>query len=440
MGLLLSILLSYVGAIELVFVIRDVTHQICLHQQRLKNGDSGESSSNDLKRLQDGLRKSIAEVLKTENENAQRMQDGVEYENGYRVVDNKADDVADRWNEQRKKLSTIENDENAPESSTSPESPEINHQSSNGTVSENFIQNERTSNEKNSTIKTQLSQANSNYQLSAPNGGLQPKLSEESSSYEPISQQSSISVDMPEIHFDEYEKRDGRSDDQQNYSEEQLRSLDGIKFRPIVRDDGTGRRRAFKKRQQSSSSTDSGDANLRISREDELKMFTSLEEEEFAAINNIDFKPIQYSSEPTLKVRKHSKRHKRSPPVNELKKSGDGSEEDEIDTDGPWGDVQPKNFHDTELWKRERAASIVEEIEEDSQHSGVPMKSQIKSLQLLASEQRDASPVGKKISNMSSFEDATDSQHEFAVKALKQQASKDKVSIFSIFITILFTN
>lgn len=51
-----------------------------------------------------------------------------------------------------------------------------------------------------------------------------------------------------------------------------------MKFRPLQRDDGTGRRRSYKKR-HSSSSNSSRDS--KASREEELKIFTSLEEDEF---------------------------------------------------------------------------------------------------------------------------------------------------------------
>lgn len=58
------------------------------------------------------------------------------------------------------------------------------------------------------------------------------------------------------------------------------RSLDGIKYRPLQRSDPSGRRRSFRKRRSSSSNSSKGS---RASRDEELQIFTSLEEAEFGA-------------------------------------------------------------------------------------------------------------------------------------------------------------
>ncbi|XP_047986166.1 uncharacterized protein LOC125226279 isoform X1 [Leguminivora glycinivorella] len=81
---------------------------------------------------------------------------------------------------------------------------------------------------------------------------------------------------LPDIQFHSSVDEEIRSNEA--YSEDFLRSLDGIKLRPLQRSDPSGRRRSFKKR-HSSSSTSSRES--RASREEELKMFTSLEEAEF---------------------------------------------------------------------------------------------------------------------------------------------------------------
>lgn len=439
MGLLLSVLFSYVGAIELAFVVRDIYHQVDLHQRRLQNGDFEQSSADDeelkriqnalrasldaltladetpatedepvtddeeLKRIQNSIRSSLVEASSAEDQNAEQMQDGVQYDNGYRIVtdDSGYDEAAaERWNQRRKEL--IDADE------------EISS-------SEALIKSERTINETASKAETLLKNSSRPSHLDA-------KQSVDSSSYEPISQQSSISVDMPDIHFDEYERSDANDP-----NSEHLRALDGIKFRPIVRDDGSGRRRAFKKRQQSSSSTESGEANTRSSREEELKMFTSLEEEELGKMQNSEYAPITYSSDPNLKVKKQHRRHKRSPAKHETNESDD----DDAENGDPWGDVQPKHFHDMDVWKRERATSIVEEIEDDqkddSARTGADLMMKDSHFKALVQSEdtarRGFSPVGEKKPKLSSFEDATGSQHNLVLDAISQKASIDDVSI-----------
>lgn len=86
-----------------------------------------------------------------------------------------------------------------------------------------------------------------------------------------------------------------------------LRSLDGIKYRPLQRSDPSGRRRSFRKR-HSSSSNSSKDS--RASREEELKMFTSLEEAEFERMNK-EAKSGSFGSTPNLSARSYSRSHSR---------------------------------------------------------------------------------------------------------------------------------
>lgn len=343
MGLMLSLLFSYVGAVELAFVVRDITHQVLLHNDQDPDADN----TVELKRIQINLRRSIREARQAEISPDERvMQDGVVYENGYRVQEPSGRELlaTDRWSQRRKELS----DED----------------------SQNETKNER------NTAQTQLDDVN-----------------------------------------------------RINYTEEQLAVMDGVKFRPIVRDDGSGRRKAFKKRQQSSSSTSSGEPSLRASREDELKMFTSLEEEE---LRSQDYSPIQYSSDSKL-IKKSHRRHKRSP-------GRDGVTEGSDEETDPWGNLQPKHFHDRDLWKRERASSIVEEIEDDGQHpKSTKLSNQMNSLLSGSDPQRCYSPVGHKNPRTMSFEDATDSQHNLVIDAIKRrQTSKNDVSTKSAKTTFSF--
>lgn len=265
MGVMLSVLCSYMGAIELVFIVRDLTHQLAMHQMRL--GNVGRNQS-DISILQDKIKASIEALETIDIESVEQMQDGVLYKDGYRIENEQANKkVAQQWDERRKVMCVSE--------ATTLESP-----SSNG----NGIHTERTKN------------LNVN-ECTAGNGD------------------SSINDDEP--------------DEQNNY-------------RPIVRDDRTGRRKAFKKR--NSSSSQSSDS-IRLSREEELKMFTSLEEEEY---KNSSFTPISYSNESLVNSKKHI-----DPSFHEKQK---------YDAEA-WGNKRPSNYHDSELWKRERATSIVEEKE-----------------------------------------------------------------------------
>ncbi|CAG4976744.1 unnamed protein product [Colias eurytheme] len=109
---------------------------------------------------------------------------------------------------------------------------------------------------------------------------------------------------LPEINFQSYD--DDKIGDA-TYSESFLRSLDGIKITPLQRNDPSGRRRTFRMRRSSSSNSSK---ESRASREEELKMFTSLEEEEFKSMN----KENNYSgfgSAPNLVTRSYSRSRSR---------------------------------------------------------------------------------------------------------------------------------
>lgn len=386
MGVMLSILFSYVGAIELVLVVRDVTHQMCLHNEQLQNTADG-SSVRNLDHIQARLKKAIRQASVAElNADEQLMQDGVAYENGYRVKDPSRAEraAAERWQQRRKELSSSGSDEDA--------------------------KNERQK------------------QTSAASKYLTAKRSEET-----ISPQSSMSVDLADREGDE-----------------------GGKYRPIVRDDGSGRRRAYKKRQQqsSASSTSSGEpagmptsaANRRTSREDELKMFTSLEEEEFESMRHNEYQPLQYTNE-SAGARKSAQKHRhtrRSPAPDEPHAGSGGSDAEGGDT--PWGDVRPQPYRESDLWRRERGSSIVEEHEggvddaaggssqhhqhrhhhQHHQHRQSTKQPRLPHMAAVQPQsgspgQRSYSPVGDKRPLMASFEEATDDEHELVIDALKRR-------------------
>ncbi|KAH8364149.1 hypothetical protein KR084_003191 [Drosophila pseudotakahashii] len=243
-----------------------------------------------------------------------------------------------------------------------------------------------------------------------------PGVSDDGSSVEPFSSQQSSFSTQPsdEINRTEGVRPEPEGEDQipdVQYTEDYLRSLDGIKSRPLVREDGSGRRRAFKKRRSSGSSNSSRDS--RASRDEELKMFTSLEEEELRHGEREDYNPIKYTSEPTLKVKSH-RRHKRSPAKDvrpPAETSGGSLEMLGEESTNPWGEVVPEHYKDTEFWKREKALSIdEEEVEMERTSRG-----------------EDVEDEATNEPKSSSFEEATEAQNEQAVAALKQQLSKEQM-------------
>lgn len=109
MGMLLSILFSYVGAVELAFIVRDIVHQISLHHQQI---ESNRSLSNGLEQIQEHLRASIEIArLSNESDNIQCMADGVRYENGYRIDDIKSNDNDLRLTKANAEFKRCTNDE-----------------------------------------------------------------------------------------------------------------------------------------------------------------------------------------------------------------------------------------------------------------------------------------------------------------------------------------
>ncbi|XP_017861963.1 PREDICTED: trichohyalin isoform X2 [Drosophila arizonae] len=241
-----------------------------------------------------------------------------------------------------------------------------------------------------------------------------PGVSDEGSSVEPnSSQQSSFSTQPSEERRTEEERQEPEGEDNVpdvQYSEDYLRSLDGIKSRSLIREDGSGRRRAFKKRRSSGSSNSSRES--RASRDDELKMFTSLEEEELRHGDKADYNPIKYT-EPTLRVKSHHRRHKRSP-VKDVKAGSDVTGSLEMlgeEGTNPWGEVQPEHYKDTEFWKREKALSIdEEELDLERRASG-----------------EEVLDDSQNLPKASSFEHATEEQNELAANSLRQQRSKEQV-------------
>uniref|UniRef100_A0A0K8U979 Reticulocyte-binding protein 2 a n=1 Tax=Bactrocera latifrons TaxID=174628 RepID=A0A0K8U979_BACLA len=285
------------------------------------------------------------------------------------------------------------------------------------------------------TVKTQFGQtSNEPYSLTTK-PLLFKSISDDTPSFEP---QSSLSVQPSEeydidgdgtateqkidVQFAQLERQEPEGGEENDtatstqYTEDYLRSLDGIKQRPLVREDGSGRRRAFKKRRSSGSSNSSFDS--RASREEEVKMFTSLEEEELQPKKegDTDFTPITYASEPLLKVKLPRRRHKRSP-AKDAKPSDNnvrGSLEmlDEEANTNPWGEVTPEHYKDMPFWKHEKSMSIDEEAIE-LEH---PAKK----------TETEKDNNARHVPQTAAFEEATHTQNEEAITAIKRQQTKEE--------------
>ncbi|XP_053956455.1 trichohyalin isoform X2 [Anastrepha ludens] len=283
------------------------------------------------------------------------------------------------------------------------------------------------------TVKTQFGQTSSEPYSLTTKPLLFKSISDDAPSLEPHSSLSAQPSDEFEtdayetlhntidVQFTQLERQapDGEDNDNTSptqYTDDYLRSLDGIKQRPLVREDGSGRRRAFKKRRSSGSSNSSFES--RASREEELKMFTSLEEEELKATKEgeTDFTPIKYSNDQLLKVKPPRRRHKRSPAkdAKPSDRSLRGSLEmlnEEANTN-PWGEVAPEHYKDMPFWKHEKSMSIDEETIES---------------ELPAAEKEEARDVNaRNLPTASVFEEATNTQNEEAITVLQRQKTKEE--------------
>lgn len=322
-GLLFSVFVGCVGAVELISVVQYISDQLIFSKDREENKDK---LQNDIEKIQENLRESISLIENNETNDIKSMKDGILYKDGFRQDDQPKDqELLDKYNKRMLEIS----------------------------LGDKIVEEEE------STKK--IERTNSEDEPSSSNHG--------------------------------------------EFSEDYLRSLDGVKNRPLVRDDGTGRRRAFKKRNSSSSISSQ---ESKASREEELKMFTSMEEEE-----------LSYSSDTNVKVKKHSKRHKRSP-IKETKTKDDDSisrssledvdeiegEEEEI-VESPWGDINPAHHKSSEFL---RGDSIVEEDSDEELPKSEKIVRTVRSSNL--SEQN--------IPKLSSFEEATYSQHDEAINILNK--------------------
>lgn len=278
--ILFSVIVGYMGALEFFFIARHLYHWTMRHCQKY--------DENSLAHIQEQLKSAIAVAADREKNGYKAMEDGVLYKDGFRIDPDSIVDIENKI----EKFDSILEKPNEPEIL---EAPDISSTTPSRTITQ--------------TLKTQFSQDPEQDNKSFKSKLKHPEnISEES--VEPQSSKSSFSTQIssegpPILEDREREDPEGEGEPTQ-YPDDYLRSLDGLKNKPLTRDDGTGRRKAYKMRRSSDSSNSSRDS--RTSRDEELKMFTSIEEKEQGKSN---FVPIQYN-ESSLKVKSH-RRHKRSP-------------------------------------------------------------------------------------------------------------------------------
>lgn len=287
MGLLLSILFSYIGACELMFVVRDIVHQVGLHHEKMKFNRNLSKATASLHGLQDDLRKSIksAQVRLCETDSIQSMADGVQYEQGYRILPADEQDVEKRWMEARARL-TIE----------------TSH-----IIEANDVEN-------NQVVASSVSKCTSNEDQHGhddiPNtDSLRRERRSSSISAETIVENTKINepIDSDDV-ANEANYLHGNDNDEPNlhfdeYSQDYLYALDGVKKKGQRKNDEPRRRKSYKPL-----ATAAG-----------------------------------HTSTDTLERRR--------------------SEDIDGETDNPWGELRPENFHDASLWSREHAMSIAENEE-----------------------------------------------------------------------------
>lgn len=242
MGLLLSILFSYVGAVEFMFIVRDVVHQVGLHHNQMKIKRSSTSnglistaivSSSSLLDLQQNLRKSIksAQERLNESDTVQSMEDGVRYEHGYRILSDDEENISKRWLEARASV-TIE--------------PEQLQQHSNAKILENnFVTSKsddfRSENDSlhssslsvDTVVERNIFKSSNNDDVVLANSDEQHQthLINSSQSNRNNCVDNNNDDEVPDIHFDEY-------------SEAYLHALDGVTTKSIRKnDDNINKRR-----------------------------------------------------------------------------------------------------------------------------------------------------------------------------------------------------
>lgn len=306
MGLLLSILFSYVGAIELIFVVRDIVHQVGLHHER-KKLNRNPSSPFTLHDIQQNIRKSIksAQERLHETDSIQSMADGIQYEQGYRIPSEGEKNTLNRWMEARANI-TIEPSHNLILNSLE------NNCGAETTAAAKYTQNDDSFIKDDSlrssslSVETIIENRKNDYQVNSDELRKDAHLIGDGDGDGDGDGNGDDDYDY-DYDYEEDDDDDGDGEDVHHnihfneYSQDYLHALDGIAKKDQRKNEESRRRKSY-------------------------KMFTS-----------------GHSSGDILLRRR--------------------SEDIDGETDNPWGELNPESFHDDGLWKRERAMSIAENEE-----------------------------------------------------------------------------
>lgn len=350
--ILFSMIIGYMGALEFFFLGRHLYHWTMRHCDKY--------DENSLAHIQEQLKSAITVAAEREKNGYKAMEDGVLYKDGFRIDPDAIESSSMEISSQLVELLSKKNTQITPNESKRALPDKITRSIT-------------------QTLKTQFSQDPEQDNKHSFKSKLKhpENISEESN--EPQSSKSSFSTQMSSegpLILEDREREDPEGEPTQ-YPDDYLRSFDGLRNKPLTRDDGTGRRKAHKMRRSSDSSNSSRDS--RTSRDEELKMFTSLEEREQG---NSDFVPIQYNDQ-NLKVKPH-RRHKRSPGHEYKRPDSTGSlpidEEDDYDFDLPTDEDKAR----------------------ESRHSPFPIN---------------------KVHDSSSFEEATKDQHEDVMSTMQSKGN-----------------
>lgn len=501
MGVALSVVAGTIGAVELLSCLHYISDEWLIQQLRTQDREKLDSA---LVKYQSELRRSISELERRDSHPITFMQDGIAYENGYRQ-DELTEESRLKFEKKLKEIlrkahighenddksvvaaSTSKSDENSisndlqndidmlsqnnevENASCESKTTNLVHDHSDliesdghSTLDENeLVENDMTTSSEfvmvdDSLVRNELestsptNEDNAEYSKNAQmllDESLKPAqdtLDQSLDNKKDASPQpeSSISESASDVRRNSFDDEEPPSD----YSEEYLRALDGVKNRPLVRDDGTGRRRAFKKRNSSSSSSQ----ERRLSREEELKAFTSLEEEEFQQPTN----PIKYSNEsrPKKSSKKSRRRHKKLSDQNISELDEDESEEspsrkssiekiDELTDENvthPWGDIKPemrretvnRNLHrETSIDEKPEIEDVNEEFIENEKMSGVVAGGSgrfdaEKREQARIAMQKMKTPDPEYPPKIEEFEEATQSQHDAVVDRIRNKTNE----------------
>uniref|UniRef100_A0A182QW91 Uncharacterized protein n=1 Tax=Anopheles farauti TaxID=69004 RepID=A0A182QW91_9DIPT len=328
MGVMLSVLVAGVGAMDLIYCLAYVSNQAAEPANAIEDGKQAEEGRAGLEQYRESVRQQLKEAPRGTVEGVTYAQDGVPYRDGYRLEPG-ADGGA-RLDELIEKLRILER-----------QSQEKEHQLEQMSVQMSEL--ERSTVEQSLIIEELRSRSVSRAHSVEPSGRRRVELSPSADGI------------VPQIVLNDPNDSGGAGGGVGQHDEPRASSS---KFRPIRRDDGL--RRSVKRRSVTST------ASLE-DRSDELDRLSQLEDEECARMD--DYIPIVYSRDEQDPM---SRRHNISP----IPESCHHHEDDEqrqwvperspeptlaANTTRPWGDIKLGEMKEKAVIRPSRSMSIEEE-------------------------------------------------------------------------------